>query len=262
MGRLRVGSVAAALLLFLLPLTLSSCDWCGCLHTPDPNWTPAPIGSDEAAIYAAKIAGVPTMTAVESSGLNGRPFYWATADNTLAFVDAEGGIVLEVVLIDQMPEAATTEPPTAGAKSAADAFMTRTGLSTADLTESSELKTVAGVSAYDFTWTDSLSSAKFMISVNPATEAVFAYADLRMDLPLALPILGHDRATAIAVGARNVPGDQVNSATLRVDFSSGAQVSIWDVSMGVPTVDGSQTVEQKFVVRVDALTGATTIVKS
>jgi hypothetical protein len=83
-----------------------------------------------------------------------------------------------------------------------------------------------------------------------------------MDLPLALPILGHDRATAIAVGARNVPGDQVNSATLRVDFSSGAQVSIWDVSMGVPTVDGSQTVEQKFVVRVDALTGATTIVKS
>ena len=54
----------------------------------------------------------------------------------------------------------------------------------------------------------------------------------------------------------------MNSASLTVDFSTGAQVSKWDVSMGVPIADGSQTIEQKFVVRVDALTGATTIVKS
>ena len=264
MRSFRLGTLAAALLLLLLPLVVSSCYiTCACDSTPDPNWTPPPIGADEAGVYAAKVAGVPSMTAVEVSGLNGRPFYRATADNTVAFVDAaEGGDVLEVIAIDRMPEAATTEPPTAVAKSAADAFMARTGSSTADLTESSELKTVSGVSAYDFTWTDSLGSAKFTISVNPSTQAVFAYADLRMQRPLTLPILGQNRATAIAVAARNVPGDQVNSSSLTVDFSTGAQVSTWDVSMGVPIADGSQTIEQKFVVRVDASTGATTTVKS
>jgi hypothetical protein len=263
MRSFRLGTLAAALLLLLLPLVVSSCYiTCACVSTPDPNWTPPPISDIQAGADAAKVAGVPSMTAIEVSGLNARPFYRATADNTLAFVDAEGGDVLEVIAIDRMPEAATTEPPTAAAKSAADEFMTSTGLSDDMLTESSELNTVSGVSAYDFTWTDSLGSAKFTISVNPATQAVFAYADLRMQLPLTLPILGQNRATAIAVAARNVPGDQVNSASLTVDFSTGAQVSTWDVSMGVPIVDGSQTIEQKFVVRVDALTGATTIVKS
>jgi hypothetical protein len=263
MRSLRVGTLAAALLLLLLPLVLSSCYiTCACASPLDPNWTPPPVSDIEAGAYAAKVAGLPNMTAELSGSIQGRPIYQASGNNTLGFVDSESGVVFEVVAVDEMPNRATVEPPDGAAKSAADAFMTRTGLRDDNLIESSMLKTVSGVSAYDFTWKDSLGSAKFTISVNPSTKLVFAYTDLQMQSPLTPPILGKAAATQLAIAAHNVPGDQVTSAEFGIDFSSGVQVSSWAVGLGVPTATDPNVFEHGALISVDAVTGETVIVKS
>jgi hypothetical protein len=254
--------VLAALLLILLPLALSSCDiTCGCASSADPNWTPAPITAQEAAVYAAKAAGVPSMSAAIVAGLDGRYFYRATATNVLAFVDAESGNVLEVVLTDQMPNDTSASKTEADARAAAETFMSGTGMGTEGTTESAQLKTVAGVSAYEITWNDTagVHAGKFEVSVNAATGTVFAYVDLRMQLALTPPIVGSSRATALAVAAAGVPGEVARSVSFATDFATGAEASTWAITMGVPSTTAPGTFENIVSATVDAVTGAVTV---
>lgn len=221
-----------------------------------------PVTDVEAAAYAAKVAGLPAMTAEFAGSIQGRSIYQATAAGTLAFVDGESGTVFEVLAVDRMPDEVTAEPPTAAASTAAQAFLARTGLSTDGLTVSGGIRTSAGVSAYDFTWTDSRGSAKFLISVNPSSGSVFGYADLRTELPLALPIVGQARATQLAIAADDRPGNQVLSADLSVDFGTGTQVSTWMVGLGVPTATDPNVYGHGAAIQIDALTGDSTVLKS
>jgi hypothetical protein len=264
MGSIRIRTPAALSLLFLA-LALSSCGVnvsCACASPADPNWTPPPVSAAEAAAHAARVAGLSTMTAEFAGSLQGRSIYQATALKTLAFVDAESGAVLEVLAVDQMPTEATTERPSAAAKSAALSFLATAGLSTDGLTVAGSINTSAGVSAYDFTWTDSLGSAKFLISVNPATGSVFAYVDLRANLPLARPMVGQARATQLAIDTDGRPGNQFIAADLSIDFGTGVQVSTWLVSLGVPTATDPNVYEHGAAIQIDALTGAATVLKS
>ena len=258
MKRFALGPVAAVLLLILLPLTLSSCDiTCGCTSTPDPNWTPAPVDAQQAGQDAAKFASVPSTSAAIVAGLDDRYFYRATATNVLAFVDAESGFVLELVLTDQMPNDTTASRTEADARGAAEVFMSGVGMATEGMTESAQLKTVAGVSAYEITWNDAggVHAGKFEVSVNAATGSVFAYVDLRMQMALTAPILGATRATALAIAAAAIPelGGVARSVSFGIDFATGAQVSAWAVAVGVPS---TTTVA---VVTVDAVTGTVTV---
>lgn len=151
MKRLGLGFLGAALLLILLPLTLSSCAiTCACTTPPAPG-TPLPISADQAAANADKVAGATGMTAEYGGILDWTPYYRASSGGTIAYVDAVSGAVFDVILIDQMPNDAAASPTRAGAQTAAKAFMAQTGLSTNGLTESAALKTVAEVSAYDVT---------------------------------------------------------------------------------------------------------------
>ena len=260
----RVGTLTAVVLL-LLPLGLSSCGVsvsCACASPANLNRTPPPVSSVEAATYAARVAGLSAMTAEFAGSFQGRSIYQATAPKTLAFVDGESGVVLEVVAIDQMPNEVTTESPTTAAKTAAEAFLARTSLNTDGLAMASKIKTSAGVSAYDFTWSDSLGSAKFLISVNPVTGSVFAYADLRMGLPLALPLVGQARATQLAIDTDGRPGNQLIAADFNIDFASGVQISTWMVDLGVPTATDPNVYEHGSVIQIDALTGTAKVMKS
>jgi hypothetical protein len=254
--RFALGPVAAVLLLILLPLTLSSCDiTCGCASTPDPNWTPAPVNAQQASQDAAKFASVPSTSAAIVAGLDGRYFYRATATNVLAFVDAESGFVLELVFTDQMPNDTTASKTEADARGAAEVFMSGVGMATEGMTESVQLKTVAGVSAYEIIWNDAggVHAGKFEVSVNAATGSVFAYVDLRMQLALTPPIVGSARATTLAIAAAGMPGGVARSVSFGIDFATGAELSAWAVTVGVP---GTTTVS---VVAVDAVTGTVTV---
>ena len=255
-------TLAGAMLLALLPVSVGGCNiTCGCSSTPDPNWTPPPITADEAAIYGAKAAGVPVMTAQLAGGLAGRQFYETTAANAVALVDAESGMVLEVVLTDRMPNDDTVSTASSDAQTAAETFVHRnTGLSTEGFTVSVRVMHQAGVAAYEVAWND---PTKFQVLVNASTGAVFAFVDLRMQLNLTAPIVGRARATETAVAALGVPGETVTSADLTIDFGSGdSQVSSWSIGLGVPSATQADVYEHGALVSVDAVTGQTTIVKS
>lgn len=257
--------VAAAILLAVLPLTFSGC-WitCGCASTADPNWTPQPVSAAEAAIYAAKVAGVPAMEVTLTAGPNGRRVYIATTAGTVALVDAVSGFVLEVVLEDRMPDGAAESATTADAQTAAEAFMQKTGQSTDGLTESASTIRVAGVAARQIVWTDpsGVPSAKYAVSVNAATGSVFAFLDERMQLSLTVPVIGSARASELAVAALGSPSQTLATPELSIDFSSGSQASAWQIGLGLPGATKSGALEFAGLVSVDAVTGVATIVQS
>ena len=262
----RVASpLVGAMLLALLPVSVAGCNiTCACATPADPNWTPPPVTSDQAAVYGAKVAGVPAMTAQLTGGLAGRSFYRADALGAVALVDAESGVVLEVVLTDQMPSDATVATG-ANPQPAAEGFVARVGLSTEGLTESGQLMQQAGVAYYDVTWKDAGATAtpKFRVLVNASTGATFAFIDLRPQLNLTAPIVDRARATETAIAAIGVPGEIVLSADLGMDSGSGdAQVWAWSIGLGVPSATQADVYEHGALVSVDAVTGQATIVKS
>jgi hypothetical protein len=119
------------------------------------------------------------------------------------------------------------------------------------LSESAQVVRRAGVAAYEVQWNPAEKDATtFVVWVNPSSGSVFAFIDLRMQLGLTAPIVGRDRATELAIAALGVPGETVTSAELVIDFTTGSQSSVWQVRFVSRTV------------RVDAVTGETTIVKS
>jgi hypothetical protein len=250
------------MLLALLPVSVGGCNiTCGCASTPDPNWTPPPITAVEAAVYGAKAAGVPVMTAQLAGGLAGRQFYQADAPGAMALVDAESGMVLEVVLTDRMPNDDAVSIASSDAQTAAEAFVQRnTGLSTEGFTVSVRVMHQAGVAAYEVDWND---PTKFLALVNASSGAVFAFVDQRMPMNLAPPIVGRARATETAIATLGIPGETVTSADLGADYGSGdAQVWAWSIGLGVPSATQADVYEHGALVSVDAVTGKATIVKS
>ena len=263
--------LAGAVVLSLLPLTVSGCSiTCGCAATADPNWTPAPVTAQEASIYAAKMAGRgtiddPPMTAVPISGAYGRTFYEATTVNTLGLVDVASGFVVEVVLEDQMPSDSSVSASPSDARSAAETFVQRAGMDTEAFLESVQLIRQAGVAAYQVAWKDSGGTLadKFAVWVNASTGSVFAFVDLRIQLNLAAPIVSRATAIGLAIAALGVPGEMATSSDLTITFPlTGFQISSWDVGLGIPTATQPDVFEHGALVRVDAVSGETTIVKS
>jgi hypothetical protein len=234
---------------------------CGCATAADVNWTPPPVTADEAALYAAKIAGLPSMTAGLSIGPDGRTLYFATGTDTVAFVDAVSGSVIEVILEDRMPSGATISVSGAGALATAELFLQQR-MGDTGLISSSRAINQAGVSAYLVTWRDEAGVAKLEAAVNTATGDVFAYADLRAGISVNLPLIGRARATELAIAAIGVPGETVTSAEFAIDFSTGSQVSTWNVGLGVPTATQADVFEFGALISVDSVSGETTIVKS
>jgi hypothetical protein len=263
--------LAGATLLALLPISVSGCGiTCACTSPPDLNRTPPPIGADEAAASAAKYAGVPSMVAQLEMGLSGRQFYEATEATAnvayaVAIVDAESGMVLEVVHRDQMPNDGAVSIAIGDARTAAEAFLQRVGLSTEGFVESAQAISQAGVAAYQVDWQHParVSTPKFRLLVNASTGAVFAFVDLRMQLGLTAPLIGRNRATQQAIASLGVPGETVTSADLMIDFTaSDSQVSTWSIGLGVPSATQADVYEHGALISVDAVTGQATIVKS
>jgi hypothetical protein len=215
-------TLVGATLLALLSVSVSGCDVaCGCASPPDYSWTPPPITADQAASSAAKYAGVPSMSAQLATGPSGRWWYQATAADAVAFVDGVSGVVLEVVLQDQMPNDATVTVSAVHARAVAEALLRRAGLSTDGLVESAQVINRGGVAAYEVSWVDAgaVATPRLLILVNPSTGAVFAFADLRTQPDLTPPIIGRTRATELAISALGIAGETVTSAELAMTFT-------------------------------------------
>lgn len=254
--------LAGAMLLALVPVSVGGCNiTCACASTADPNWTPPPVTSDQAAVYGAKAAGVPVMTAQLLGGPAGRSFYRADAPGAVALVDAESSTVLQVILTDRMPNDAAVAIASSDAQTTAEAFVQRNmGLSTEGFTVSVRVMHQAGVAAYEVDWNDPI---KFLALVDASSGAVFAFVDQRMPMNLTAPIVDRARATETAIAAIGVPGEVVLSADLGTDFGAGdSQRWAWSIGLGVPSATQADVYEHGALVSVDAVTGQATIVKS
>jgi hypothetical protein len=271
MKRIGLGLACAALLLGLLPFGVSGCYVaCGCATPPPrPDGTFPGITAAEAALDAARVSGVTGMTAVMIGGPDGEPFYEATATGTVALVDGYSGTVIEVLFEDKMPNDATGSASTADALAAATAFIDASDPSllrnlASGTAPTTDLIRPAGVAAYDVKWTEGPpgKAPTFEVMANASTASVFAYVDRRVYSGLAAPVVGRDRATQLAIAALGVPGETVTSAELTIEFVAESQQLAWEVGLGVPSATQADVFEFGALIRIDAVTGEATIVKS
>jgi hypothetical protein len=278
------GIPARFLLLAVVPLVVSSCYVvCGCTTPPWPNetpypgsscacatragltGTPPPVGADEATTHAERIAGVTFRSSDLTQGPSNRLLYELAATDATAFVDAESGAVLEVILTDALPVHDTAAITEGEARAAAEAFMSRAGWQLGGLTESAEQLHRAGVAAFQVSWTDPTASpaATLRVLVNAETAAVFACVDAFLWFDPLVPVVGRARATEIALAVVNSPGMIVTSAEWTTYFQAdGLQLSTWTVGLGEPSATQADVFVHGAVVSVDAATGEATIMKS
>jgi hypothetical protein len=240
---------------------VSGCGACACTNPLDNSWTPPPITANQAASSAAKYAGVPSMSAELAVGPSGRWWYRATTADIVAFVDGVSGVVIEIVIQDQMPNDATVTVATVHAQAVAEALLRRAGLGTEGLAETTRLVDGGGVAAYEASWADS-GVARLRVLVNPSTGAVFAFVDLRAQPDLTPPIIGRTRAAGLAISALGIAGERVLSAELAITFTETGQESAWEVGLGIPSATQADVYEHGALVSVDAITGLATIIKS
>ena len=262
MRRFGARLAAMALLLGLLPLTLNACS--PHLATPDPNWTPLPVSAQEAIAAAAKFAAGTTGT--QPSGLvasltyasQDRPLYAVLGPTVGAFLDVHGGLVLELVLMDSLPDSTEVAISSAEAQARAASFLSDRGLDTGELVATTTLRSGA-TSSYVVTWAAQGSGAgQISVSVNPSSGTPFAFVDERFGVQLVPPSIGSAAAGRLALAAVSTPGDVVASTVFRFDLEH----PYWDVNLVVPNATASAPPEHAAVVSVDAATGAATVGRS
>ena len=260
MRRFSFGALGAVLLMVLLPLTLSSC-WiaCGCVSTPDPNWTPLPVSATEAQAEVAKFTA--GKTGVTPEGLAATSF---TAGNakalfrvdgptvTDAVVDAYGGLVIEWFDRGRLPDSAEVGVSSEQAQSTAATFIGDRGRYLDGLQVTTALRQTGSTSAYVVTWLSYSPGALGMsVFVNASTGVPFAFADQQFNVVVAPPVIGADAAGRLAVAAVSTPGEAVTSTEFTFDLENPS----WTVHLAVPSSGAGASATQAVDVTVNAATG-------
>jgi hypothetical protein len=262
MKRVSLGLAGAAMLLVLLPLTLSSCYiTCGCTSTPDPNWTPPPVTASDAAWnaskYAAGIGGTQPTDLVASLAYASpdHPVYVVTGAKVSAIVDSKSGLVLELVVMAELPNSKDATISSDAAQAAATKFLADHFLDVDGLAATTRLQDGTATSAYVTTWTGpGFDAPGVSVWVNSSGGAAFAVADQRHGVQLTPPSIGREAAGRLALASVSTPGMAVMSA----DFMFNLANSAWAVNLATPGPTGDTAPEHGAYVEVDAVTGKTT----
>jgi hypothetical protein len=265
MRRFGARLAAVALLLGLLPLTAGACNIsCACASTPDPNWTPAPVSAQEAVAAAAKFAagttGAQPSSLQASLGNAGQdhPLYTVSGPTVGAVVDAQGGLVLEFVQVDALPDSNEVAVSSADALARATAFLGDRWRDTGILVPTTTLQSGA-TSAYIVTWADQSGGAgQISVSINPSSGTVFAFVDQRFGVQFVPPSIGAAAAGRLALAAVSTPGEVVVSTDFQFWFDSAT----WSVTLATPGSSASAAPEHGAMVDVDAVTGTVTVAKN
>jgi hypothetical protein len=265
-GARRTLKLIAALVVFLLVLVvpfviLASLGFvagpaCGCAATPThpPGWTPMappPVSPEDAAARASRLAGVSMTPARDWMSIEGVPISGPRGEGAFAFVDGNSGTVLEVVLEKQLPDSDTVSVSTEAASSAAQAFLSRGGVTTDGLAAQTTLALRASVAYYDVTWSaPGAGKPALEIRVNASSGAAFAYRELRAGIELTAPNVGLAAAIRLAQQSTYASGETANAPEMQ-DPDLLAYADSWSWMVGFP--DG--------VLTVDAVTGAVSVAK-
>jgi len=266
MRRFGAGYIAVAMLQGLLPLTVGACNvTCACASTPDPNWTPAPVSAQEATAAAAKFAagssGTQPSGLVASLTYSGQdhPLYVVLGPTVGAVVDARGGLVLEFVAIDALPDSDQVAISDADAAARATSFLSDRGRDAGILVPTTALRPGGATSVYVVTWAPQAGGAvQISVSIDPSSGTPFAFADERFGVSLVPPSIGAAAAGRLALAAVSTPGLVVLSSDFRLDLEH----PYWDVNLASPSASASAAPDHGASVQVDAVTGAASVGKS
>jgi hypothetical protein len=228
---------------------------CGCAATPtprDPYWTPSPpppVSPDAAARAASRFVGMQLSADTEWATVSDRPISQPHDGGVYGFVDGISGVVLEVVVTDQLPQSASTASAVSldQARTTAQAFLTRGGVSPAGLIAGAEFAHGPAVTFFRVTWTAPGSSLPAIeVLVNDTSGAVFAYRDRRSGIALGLPIIGVGAASDLAGSSTFASGETPDSSdrqdhSMSVVLGSGGPMWSWYVVFpdGVLIVDAA-----------------------
>jgi hypothetical protein len=231
---------------------------CGCASTPDPNWTPPPVSSQQAVNAAAKFAA--GGAAAQPIGLDTWLFdldrdqaaYLVSSPTVDAVVDGRSAMVLEYVSVEAMPDTDIATVSSDAAITTAETFLADRGVGTAGMTVAVERHAAGGTSAYFVTWAGTgKDAAGVSVLVNPSSGAAFAFVDQRSGVHMVAPTIGATAAAKLAQGAVTTPGLVVESSNLLV----APDGSSWDIQLTAPPDHFTD-------VSVDAVTGAVRVGKS
>jgi hypothetical protein len=230
---------------------------CGCASTPTPyagGPTPTrwPVSASQAAAGAQTFTGL-SMTATGNEFIPGTPVYVLTTGTTYAFVDGESGRMLEVFLLDQMPDADGASVTPDDARAAAQTYLDHAGVQLAGMTATVQLRHQVSVAFYAVVWKESGEVSRHQVLVNSSTGVLFAYADLGFAPKhgLAIPIVGAAQAARLAQASALSFGEAAdNPPEFQIDGgASSTSAGIWTVGFN----DG--------VLSVDAVTGQVSVLK-
>lgn len=230
---------------------------CGCLPPPSPyppGWTPTPappVSPEDAAARASRLAGVMMSAAPDWATIEGMPVSEPMGEGAFAFVDGNSGTVLEVVLEKQLPDSDTVSVSSDAASSAAQAFLSRGGVTTDGLAAQTTLALRASVAYYDVTWSaPGAGKPALEIRVNASSGAAFAYRELRAGIELTAPNVGLAAAIRLAQQSTYASGETANAPEMQ-DPDLLAYADSWSWMVVFP--DG--------VLTVDAVTGDVSVAK-
>jgi hypothetical protein len=265
MKRFSLGFIGAALLLLLLPLTLSSCIIaCGC-SGPPTGWTPSPNTPQVAVAAFAQFAagtGSPQPSGLEALLMNqgsDHPLFEVSGPYVDGVADAHTAVVLEWLAVDSLPNSTDVTVTAGQAEATATSFIGERDEDTTGLTATTTLRPGVATSEYVVTWVGPVASDPgFSVFINPSTGAAFAFADQRFGVQLVPPSIGGAAAGKLAVAKVAAPGDVVVSASLQFSFDDPT----WDVQLAEPGATTSAPPEHGADVSVDAVTGAVTVSKT
>ena len=260
MRRFSLGALGAVLLLIMLPLTLSSC-WisCGCVSTPDPNWTPLPVSAAEAQAEVAKFTAGKTGVAPE--GLVVTPFTAGQAKAlfrvegptvTDAVVAAYGGLVVEWFDRSRLPESGDVAISSDQAQATAATFLGDRGRYLDGLQVTTTLRQTGPTSAYVVTWLSYSPGARGCrsssmpppVSRSPSpTSNSMSCLFHRWSAPM--------RPESSPSPRVSTPGEAVAST----DFNFDLENPSWTVHLAVPGSGAGASATKPVDVTVNAVTG-------
>ena len=245
-------------------LTLLPGASCACATQPGPTGTPPPVTATEAESAVTKVAHLPARFTDLVHGPADRLMWQVSSAGSIGFVDAVTGELLEVVIEDAMPDHDVVSISESAARTAAETLVTRAGLTPVGSAATTTLHR-GGVAAIQVAWTDATASPgnSWLVFVNAESGSVFAFVSSSPSFDPVVPVVGKVRAGELALAAVNWPGMTVEAADWGLYFAlDGSQLSTWIIALGEPSSTQADVYIHGAAVEVNAVSGATTIMKS
>lgn len=145
--------------------------------------------------------------------ISGRPIYQPQGNGAYGFVDGDTGVVVQVVMVNDLPASDAVAISAEAARRAAETVLARGGMTASGMGVQTQLVQRASVAFYDVTWSDAATSKPALeVLVNAASGSFFVYRDGRSSVDVGIPVLGFAAAAKLAGASSYARGETPGAA--------------------------------------------------